>query len=92
MKDIDAIQTWAETVLLREAYRRLNTPKNDKGDLWGTWLRIPDAVRYCGLSKSYLYNLSSAEAITTYRVGSALLFNRHDLDAYIAKGRKEAQP
>jgi len=58
--------------------------------LWGEWLRAQDASAYCGLSKQYLYNLASAEAINTYHVGSALLFKRSELDEYIARTRKAA--
>lgn len=52
------------------------------------WLRPKDAAAYTGLSRSYLYNLMSAEAIPSYKQGRATVLKRSELDAYMAKGRR----
>ena len=57
---------------------------------WPEWMRVDTAAAYTGLSAKHLYNLSSAQAITTYHPGAALLFKKADLDAYIEKNKKEA--
>ena len=57
---------------------------------WPEWMRVDTAAAYCGLSAKHLYNLSSAQAITTYHPGACLLFKKTDLDAYIEKTKKEA--
>lgn len=58
---------------------------------WPEWMRADTAAEYTGLSKSYLRNLASAEAIAVSKPSPAiLLFKRTDLDKYLLKTRREA--
>lgn len=64
-------------------FKRLN--------LWPEWMRPETAAEYTGLSKKYLYNLASAEAIRCFHPAKrVLLFARRDLDEYIEKHGREA--
>lgn len=57
---------------------------------WGEWLRPKDAAAYTGLSRSYLYQLASAQVITTYKRGRATTFKKSELDAYMEGGKRES--
>lgn len=44
---------------------------------------IPDAVRYCGLSRTRLYELIQARELPSAKVGKRRVIRRVDLDALI---------
>ncbi|HAJ02300.1 MULTISPECIES: helix-turn-helix domain-containing protein [unclassified Brevundimonas] len=46
-------------------------------------LSIPDAVRYCGLSRTRLYELIQARELPSAKVGKRRIIRRADLDALI---------
>ena len=55
-------------------------------------LKLDEAALYLGVSKSYLYKLTSKRSIPFYRPGNKLIFFfRSDLDAWI-KVRKVENP
>lgn len=46
---------------------------------------IPDAVSYCGLSRSRLYTLMQAGELPSVRIGGRRLIRRDALDACFAR-------
>lgn len=55
------------------------------------YLLIAQAVERHGVSKSYLYRLSSQRVISTRRVGKAIQFDADELDAHFDKTAKPSQ-
>jgi excisionase family DNA binding protein len=54
-----------------------------------TVLTFGEAASYTGLSKSYLYKLSSNGGVPCYKPGGKVLyFNRAELDAWMMQNRK----
>lgn len=54
-------------------------------------LTLAEASRYTGLSKSFLYKLTSKRQIPYYKLGAKLIFfKRTDLDAFILSDRHDA--
>lgn len=47
------------------------------------YLKIPAAVRYSSIGRSRLYELMDANAIRSYKIGSARIIDRESLDAFI---------
>ena len=64
--------------------RRSRTPEGS------SYLRIPEASVYCGLSESRLRKLTApaVAAIPVYKDGSSTLIHKDDLDAYMASKRQ----
>lgn len=64
--------------------RRAVTPEGS------SYLRIPEASVYCGLSESRLRKLTSPAiaAIPVYKDGASTLIHKDDLDAYMASKRQ----
>jgi excisionase family DNA binding protein len=55
-----------------------------------TVLNFTEAAAYCGLSKSYLYKLTSAAGIPCYKPqGKQIYFSRNELDNWLLSNRKE---
>jgi excisionase family DNA binding protein len=52
----------------------------------GPWLAAPEAAEYLRCPPSRIYRLSSLGRIPVHRDGSRLLFNRNELDAWVAQG------
>jgi excisionase family DNA binding protein len=51
-------------------------------------LTFNEAAEYTGLSKSYLYKLTSAQRIPFYKpMGKCLFFNRLELEAFLQQNR-----
>ena len=59
-------------------------------DLQPEYFKAKNAALYMGLSESYLYNLASGGAITTYHAGKSLLFKRTDIDEFLNRSRRAA--
>lgn len=55
------------------------------------YLSIQDAAQRHGVSKSYLYRLSSQRAISTRRVGKSIQFDAKELDGHFNKTAKQSQ-
>ena len=55
------------------------------------YLPITQAAERHGVSKSYLYRLSSQRVISTRRVGKAIQFDAGELDAHFDKTAKPSQ-
>lgn len=54
------------------------------------FLAISAAVKKHGISKSFLYRLSSERTITTRRVGKSVEFDSQELEAYFDKTAKKS--
>ena len=55
-------------------------------------LGISEAAEYLGLSKAFLYKLTSQGRITHYKPnGGRLYFKVEDLDRYVYNGRRSAE-
>lgn len=55
-----------------------------------TVLNFTEAAAYCGLSKSYLYKLTSAAGIPCYKPqGKQIYFSRSELDKWLLSNKKE---
>ncbi|MBA3704726.1 MAG: helix-turn-helix domain-containing protein [Bacteroidetes bacterium] len=55
-------------------------------------LTIQDASVYTGLSKSFLYKLTSARKLRFYKPnGKTVYFKKRDLDKYIFSNRKKSK-
>ena len=53
-------------------------------------LNFSEAAEYCGLSKSYLYKLTSAGGIPCYKPqGKQIYFSRVELDKWLLSNKKE---
>jgi excisionase family DNA binding protein len=53
-------------------------------------LNFTEAAAYCGLSKSYLYKLTSAAVIPCYKPqGKQIYFSRAELDHWLLRNKKE---
>ncbi len=51
-------------------------------------LNLSEAAAYAGISKSYMYKLTSARQITFYRPATKLIFfKRTELDAWLTQNR-----
>ncbi|MEJ7820942.1 MAG: helix-turn-helix domain-containing protein [Chitinophagaceae bacterium] len=51
-------------------------------------LNLSEAAAYAGISKSYMYKLTSGRQITFYRPASKLIFfKRTELDAWLLQNR-----
>lgn len=55
------------------------------------YLSMEQAVQRHGVSKSYLYRLSSERTVGTRRVGKAVQFNAKELEAHFNKTAKQSQ-
>jgi predicted DNA-binding transcriptional regulator AlpA len=53
-------------------------------------LRIPDAVKYSGLSRSMLYVLENQGKLTMIKVAGRRLILRSDLEAFLSSRRQAA--
>ena len=57
-----------------------------------TVLTFDEAARYSGLSRSYLYKLTSARRIPHYKPnGKMIYFNREELDNYLLRNQAEKE-
>jgi excisionase family DNA binding protein len=55
-----------------------------------TVLNFTEAAAYCGLSKSYLYKLTSTAGVPCYKPqGKQIYFSRSELDKWLLSNRKE---
>jgi excisionase family DNA binding protein len=52
------------------------------------WLSAPEAANYLNMKLDLLYKRTSAEAIPFHKDGGRLLFNRNELDAYMARNAR----
>lgn len=53
-------------------------------------LNLEEACEYLGVSKSYLYKLSSANKIPSYKPnGKKLFFSREELDEWLLQNRQD---
>jgi excisionase family DNA binding protein len=53
-------------------------------------LNFTEAAEYCGLSRSYLYKLTSAAGIPCYKPqGKQIYFSRVELDNWLLSNKKE---
>lgn len=52
---------------------------------------IPEACKYCGLSRSYLYALFEQKALPRLKAGKRVLILRRDLDDYLISIREGAK-
>lgn len=55
------------------------------------YIPIPEAAQRHGVSKSYLYRLSSDRAISTRRVGKSIQFDAQELEDHFNKTAKRSQ-
>ncbi|MDG4945115.1 helix-turn-helix domain-containing protein [Weeksellaceae bacterium KMM 9713] len=55
-------------------------------------LNLEEASKYLGISKSYLYKLTSGNKITYYRPeGKLIYFRKEDLDKYLLRNPQYSQ-
>jgi excisionase family DNA binding protein len=54
-------------------------------ELTPAWLRVKDAERYAGLSRSTLAKLIASGEVEASKVGKALRVNRESLDEYMGR-------
>jgi len=58
----------------------------------GAPLKLEDAAAYLGLSKGYLYKLTSSGRIPNYKpAGGRLYFTLKDLNRYLFRNRRAAE-
>lgn len=54
-------------------------------------LTLDEAVNYLGISKSYLYKLTSSKEISHYKPsGKLIYFKRGDLDSWLLRNRESS--
>lgn len=76
--------------LLREEIERaINRTKPSSFDQ--PYLSIPQAAQRHGVSKSFLYRLSSNRDVSTRRVGKSIQFDTKELEDYFDKTAKRSQ-
>ncbi|WP_375418300.1 hypothetical protein [uncultured Hymenobacter sp.] len=77
-------------VIREEVERVINRPAPVPSDQL-RYLPISNAAQKHGVSRSYLYRLSSKQIVSTRRVGKSIQFDAQELEAHFNKTAKRSQ-
>jgi excisionase family DNA binding protein len=81
---VEAIADQVATRLIADLQQLLSTAANEDSP----WLNTDSAADYLDLPKQRLYKLTAHGAIPHYKQDGRLLFNRQELDDWIARYRQ----
>jgi len=76
--------------IFREEFKRAGCRQPTTADQ-PKYIPIPEAAQRHGVSKSYLYRLSSDRTISTRRVGKSIQFDAQELEDHFNKTAKRSQ-